>query len=61
MKQEAAKGGGASDRIVAKLIDGFVGLIPSAAGAVVGAFSSPVLGAMAGPATEYVLDKLKGE
>ncbi|MGI4792579.1 MAG: hypothetical protein ACRYG8_00555 [Janthinobacterium lividum] len=61
LKQEAAKGKGADDTVVAKLVDGLVGLIPKAAGAVVGAFGTPILGGIAGPVTGFVLDKLRGQ
>jgi hypothetical protein len=41
LKEEAAKGKGASDGVMAKLVDGLVALVPSAASAVVGAFATP--------------------
>ena len=44
---------------MAKLIDGIVGLAPAAVSAVVSAFATPILGGVAGPATKYVLDKLR--
>jgi hypothetical protein len=59
LENEAAKGKTADDGVVAKLIEGFVGLIPAGAGAVVSAFASPLLGAIAGPVTKYVLDNFK--
>src|SRR6266446_824672 len=43
-----------------KLEEGLVGLVPTAVSAVVGAFATPLLGAFAGPATKYVLDKIQG-
>src|SRR6266478_2103641 len=52
LKSEAAKGKNAKD--------GLVGLVPTAVSAVVGAFATPLLGAFAGPATKYVLDKIQG-
>lgn len=58
LKQEAAKGEDADDGIMAKLIEGLVGLVPSAASAVVSAFATPLLGGVAGPVTKQVLDKL---
>ena len=61
LKQEAAKGKGAEDDVVAKLVDGLVGLVPGAASAVVGAFATPILGGIAGPVTKFVLDKLQGK
>ena len=61
LKQEAAKGKDANDGTVAKLVDGLVGLVPAAASAVVSAFTTPILGGIAGPATGFVLDKLRGK
>jgi hypothetical protein len=61
LKAEAAKGHDAKDAVVAKLVDGLVGLIPGAVSAVVSAFGSPLLGGVAGPATKYVLDKIQGK
>ena len=61
LKQEAAKGKDANDGVIAKLIDGLVGLVPGAATAVVSAFATPILGGIAGPVTKYVLDKLRGQ
>jgi len=61
LKQEAAKGKDkADDGVMAKLVDGLVGLVPAAASAVVGAFATPILGGIAGPVTKFVLDKLRG-
>lgn len=50
----------ADDSRLARLVNGLVGLVPGAVGAVVGAFASPLLAGLAGPATEAVLKKLKG-
>jgi hypothetical protein len=61
LKSEAAKGKNADDGVVAKLVDGLVGLVPGAASAVVSAFGTPILGGIAGPVTKFVLDKIKGE
>jgi hypothetical protein len=61
LKQEAAKGKNANDGVVAKLVDGLVGLVPAAASAVVSAFATPILGGIAGPVTGFVLDKLRGK
>ena len=61
LKQEAAKGKDAADGVVAKLVDGLVGLVPAAASAVVSAFATPILGGIAGPVTGFVLDKLRGK
>ncbi len=59
LKTEAAKGAQAEDGKLAKILDGLTGLVPSAVGAVVGAFATPILGGLAGPVTKYVLDKLQ--
>jgi hypothetical protein len=61
LKQEATKGKNADDGIMAKLLDGLVGLIPAAATAVGSAFATPILGGLAGPVTSFVLDKLRGK
>ena len=61
LKQEAAKGQAADDSTVASHVDGLVGLVPGAVGAVVSAFATPLLGGIAGPATQLVLDKLQGK
>ncbi len=61
LKQEAAKGKDANDGVIAKLVDGLVGLVPGAASAVVSVFATPILGGMAGPVTGFVLDKLRGK
>jgi len=60
LKEEAAKGSQANDSVVAKLVKGLVGLAPGAVSAVVSAFATPVLGAVAGPATKFVFDELQG-
>jgi hypothetical protein len=61
LKEEAGKGKSANDSIIAKLIEGIVGLVPAAVGAVVSAFATPVLGGVAGPVTKYVLDRIQGK
>jgi hypothetical protein len=61
LKNETAKGDKANDGIVAKLVEGLVALVPGAVGAILSAFGSPILGGIAGPATKYVLGKLRGE
>jgi hypothetical protein len=61
LKEEASKGKAAEDTVLAKLVEGLVGLAPGAVAAVVGAFASPILGGVAGPVTKYVLDKLVGK
>ena len=61
LKQEAAKGKKANDGVIAKLVDGLVGLVPGATSAIVSAFATPILGGIAGPVTGFVLDKLRGK
>jgi hypothetical protein len=61
LKSEVAKGKGADDGLMAKLVDGIVGLVPAAVSAIAGAFASPILGGVAGPVTKFVLDKLQGK
>jgi hypothetical protein len=61
LKREAAKGKNASDGVMAKLIEGIVGLVPGAVSAVVSAFGTPILGAIAGPMTKYAVDKIQGK
>ena len=61
LKQETVKGKAANDGVVAKLVDGLVGLVPGAASTVVSAFATPILSGVAGPVTQFVLDKLRGK
>jgi hypothetical protein len=61
LEQEVAKGDQADDSRMAKLIDGLVGLVPAAVSAVVSIFASPILGGLAGPVTQFVLDKIQGK
>jgi hypothetical protein len=61
LQQEAANGKDANDGAIAKIIDRLVDLVPTAASAVVGAFGTPILGGIAGPVTDFVLDKLRGK
>jgi len=60
LKNESLKGINADDKKLAKLLDSFIELVPSGASSVISAFASPILGGIAGPATEYVLDKIQG-
>ena len=57
LKQETAKGKAANDSVVAKLVDG----LPGAASTVVSAFATPIQSGIAGPVTQFVLDKLRGK
>ncbi|MFZ0255515.1 MAG: toll/interleukin-1 receptor domain-containing protein [Gammaproteobacteria bacterium] len=60
LKVEVAKGQHADDSKVAKILDGLVAMVPGAVGAVVSLFAAPILRAIAGPVTQFVLDKVKG-
>ncbi len=59
LKREIAKGKDAKDKVMAKLVDSLVALVPKATSAVVSAFGTPVLGALTGPITQFVLGKLR--
>ena len=61
LKEEVAKGKGADDTRVAKLLDGLVALVPAAVSAVVSTFASPVLAGIAGPVTKFMLDRMQGK
>ena len=41
-------------------MDGLVGMVPGATGAVVSTFATPLLRGIAAPVAKYVLDKFKG-
>jgi hypothetical protein len=58
LETEAAKGEKADDPRMAGLIDDLVGLVPGAVGAVVSVFASPILGGIAGPVTNFVLQRI---
>lgn len=58
LKQEAARGKDANKGVMEKLVDELVQLVPAAASAVGTAFATPLLGALVGPATKLLLDKL---
>lgn len=60
IKQEAAKGPEADDSVMARAVDGLVRLIPNATSLVTSAFAKPVLAGIAGPVTNFVLEKLRG-
>ncbi len=59
LKQELAKGKGADDQRVAGILDDLAKLVPGAVAAVVSAFGTPLLGGIAGPVTQFVLNQLK--
>src|SRR4051812_7960742 len=56
--EKVEKGEKPDDTVISGLVRGLVGLVPSAVSAVVSAFASPVLGAIAGPATQNLLSEL---
>jgi hypothetical protein len=60
LKAETAKGKQADDGRIAKIVEGLADMIPGAVGSVLSLFAAPILGGIAGPVTQYVLDKLKG-
>ena len=59
IKQELAKGKQEDDGRLAGLVQSLVDLVPGAVSAVVNAFTTPILGALTGPVTAYVLGKLR--
>ena len=61
LKAEVEKGKQDDDGHLASIVEGLVGLVPNAVSAVVQAFASPILAGVAGPATNYVLRKLRGQ
>ena len=61
LKREVAKGKTADDSKMGKLIDGLIGLVPSAVSSIASIFASPILGGLAGPVTKYMLDKIQGK
>jgi hypothetical protein len=60
LKAEVAKDKDANDSRIGKLLDGLAAMVPGAIGSLVGTFATPLLAAVTGPATKFVLDKLKG-
>ena len=61
LDEELAKEKSAEDSRVADLVDGIVGLVPGAVSAVVAMFGQPILAGVAGPVTQFVLKKIRGE
>ena len=59
LKQEVARGKDANKGVMGKLVDELVQLVPAAASAVGTAFATPLLGALVGPATKFLLDKFR--
>jgi hypothetical protein len=58
LEAEVAKGDEADDSRMAGLLNDLVDLVPSAVGATVSVFASPILGGIAGPVTDFVLKRL---
>lgn len=61
LKNEAKKsenGEKPDDTVISGLLKGLAGLVPSAVSAIGSAFGTPILGAVAGPATKLVLQEL---
>ena len=58
LKLELAKGNKADDKILANIVKGIADLVPGAISAIVGAFGTPLLGAVVGPATKYVINSI---
>jgi hypothetical protein len=61
LKAEVAKGSDADDGRLGRLLDGLLGLVPGAVGAVVSLFATPILQGIGGPVTRFVLDRLKAD
>ena len=61
LQDEVTKGKAAEDGVIAELVDDLVALVPSAASAITKVFGTPVITDIAGPATNNVLGKIRGE
>jgi len=59
LKTELTKGKAASAERLNTILNGIVGLVPGAVGAIATMFGNPILGALVGPATKLVLDHLQ--
>ena len=59
LKTELANGKDASAERLNSILDGIVGMVPGAVGAIATMFGSPVLGALVGPATKLVLEHIQ--
>jgi hypothetical protein len=55
---KSEKGEKPDDSIIAGLLKGLAGLVPSAVTAIASTFGTPMLGALAGPATKLALQEL---
>ena|SRR5690348_2932625 len=56
--EKTEKGEKPDDTVISGLLRGLAGLVPSAISAIGSAFGTPLLGAVAGPATKLVLNEL---
>ena len=56
--EKSEQGEKPDDTVIAGLLKGLVGLVPSAVSAIASAFGTPILGALAGPATQLALKEL---
>jgi hypothetical protein len=56
LKDEIGKGKQEDDTVQARLIDGLIGLVPGAVSSVASMFASPMLAALVGPFTKFVLE-----
>lgn len=61
LQQEAAKGAHADHSVMTKLADGLIGLVPGAVKALATTFAQPVLSGVAGPLTQFLLNKMLGQ
>jgi hypothetical protein len=59
LKAELAKGKDADDSRIAGILDGLANLVPGAVAAVVSTFGTPLLVGIAGPVTQFVLNRFK--
>ena len=59
LHSELSKGPHANSERLNTIIDGLLALVPGALSAVVSMFASPVLTGLVGPATKFVLDRIK--
>jgi hypothetical protein len=59
LEQEVAKGQQAQDSRIANLLNGIANLVPGSVSALVTSFTSPLLGSLAGPVTQFVIDLLR--
>jgi hypothetical protein len=60
IQAEVAKDQQADDSRIGRLLDGLAAMVPGAIGSLVSTFATPLLGAVTGPVTKFVLVKLKG-